>query len=342
VGLVAGIVVAVIGGLSAPAFAHHAILSGEQSCASNDHVITWSIGNNRDDETMTIDWAEATVNGQTYAVTGYTSPVGLSGTTTATTVIPGPVQGTVTLTVHVTWPTYENTNTTELPLTGGTCGCECTSTTTSTTTEPTTTTTTDNRCDVVQPTNGIDDPQGHNNPDCNTTTTEPTTTTTEPVTTTTEHQCGCSTTTTEATTTTTEPTTTTTEPVTTTTEHHCGCSTTTTEATTTTTEATTTTTEATTTTTQPEETTTTTMPTTTSTQVEGTTTIVTTTTLGHQGSTVPTTQPPTTQAPTTTQAPPQGQLPFTGSGMTFPLIFGLGSLILGGFFAFRKRSAWTR
>ena len=288
VGLVAGLIVATLVGLSAPAFAHHAILSGEMVCANNDHVITWSIGNNRDDEAMTIVWAEATVNGQTYAVTGYSSPVGFLGTTTATTVVPGPVQGDITLTVHVTWPTYENTNTTEIPITGGTCGCGCTSTTTSTTTEPTTTTT------------------------------EATTTTT------------------------TEPTTTTTEPVTTTTEHHCGCSTTTTEATTTTTEATTTTTEATTTTTQPEETTTTTMPTTTSTQAEGTTTIVTTTTLGHQGSTVPTTQPPTTQAPTTTQAPPQGELPFTGSGMTFPLIFGLGSLLLGGFFAFRKRSAWNR
>jgi LPXTG-motif cell wall-anchored protein len=85
------------------------------------------------------------------------------------------------------------------------------------------------------------------------------------------------------------------------------------------------------------------MPTTTSTQAEGTTTIVTTTTLGHQGSTVPTTQPPTTQAPTTTQAPPvQGELPFTGSSTTFPVIFGLGSLILGAVFAFRKRGAWTR
>jgi len=28
--------------------------------------------------------------------------------------------------------------------------------------------------------------------------------------------------------------------------------------------------------------------------------------------------------------------------MTFPLIFGLGSLILGGVFAFRKRNAWTQ
>jgi len=303
-GLVAGVVVAALGGLSAPAYAHHAIVSGSTVCAGNDHVITWSIGNNRDDEAMTIESATATVNGDTYAVTGYTSPVGFSGTTTATTVVPGSVDGTVTLSVHVTWPTYENVNTADVPLQGG-CGH-------------------DNNCDDVHPGEG-NDQAGHNNPDC------ATTTTTEPVTTTTAHHCGCSTTTTtvpETTTTvpettTTVPETTTTVAETTTTEHHCGCSTTTTEATTTTSE-----------------------PVTTSTQALGTTTIVTTTTLGHQGSTVPTTQPPasTTQPPTsTTQAPPPaGQLPFTGSSTTFPLIFGLGSLILGGVFAFRKRNAWTQ
>jgi LPXTG-motif cell wall-anchored protein len=335
VGLVAGVVVAALGGLALPAYAHHAIVSGSTVCANNDHVITWSIGNNRDDELMTIESATATINGQSYAVTGYTSPVGFSGTTTATTVVPGPVTGTITLSVHVTWPTYDNTNTADVPL-EGTCGCGCTSTTTSpTTTEPTTTTTTDNRCDAVNGNNGGDDPQGHNNPDCETTTTLP-------VTTTTQHHCGCTTTTTTVPeTTTTVPETTTTVAETTTTEHHCECSTTTTEATTTTVPETTTTVPETTTS---EATTTTSEPTTTSTQALGTTTIVTTTTLGHQGSTVPTTQPPTTQPPTSTTqaAPPAGELPFTGSGMTFPLIFGLGSLILGAVFAFRKRDAWTR
>jgi LPXTG-motif cell wall-anchored protein len=334
VGLVAGVVVAALGGLALPAYAHHAIVSGSTVCANNDHVITWSIGNNRDDELMTIESATATINGQSYAVTGYTSPVGFSGTTTATTVVPGPVTGTITLSVHVTWPTYDNTNTADVPL-EGTCGCGCTSTTTSPTTAPTTTTTTDNRCDAVNGNNGGDDPQGHNNPDCDTTTTLP-------VTTTTQHHCGCSTTTTTVPeTTTTVPETTTTVAETTTTEHHCECSTTTTEATTTTVPETTTTVPETTTS---EATTTTSEPTTTSTQALGTTTIVTTTTLGHQGSTVPTTQPPTTQPPTSTtqSAPPAGELPFTGSGMTFPLIFGLGSLILGAVFAFRKRDAWTR
>jgi LPXTG-motif cell wall-anchored protein len=72
--------------------------------------------------------------------------------------------------------------------------------------------------------------------------------------------------------------------------------------------------------------------------VHGSTTIITTTTLGHQGNTTP-----TTAKSTTTAAPPvQGELPFTGSGMTFPVIFGIGSLLLGGILAFRKRGAWSR
>ena len=274
--LAAGVVVALLVGLSAPAYAHHANLSGQTYCANNDHVVTWSIGNSQSNLPMTIDSATATINGDDYAVTGYTNPVPNSGTTNATSVVPGPVQGSLVLTVNVSWPngvTWQGSATVALE---GTCGCTCTSTSSTTST------------------------------------TEPTTTTTEPTTTTTEHHCGCSTTTTEPTTTTTEATTTTTE------------------ATTTTTEATTTTTEATTTTTEP---------TTTSTESLGSTTIVTTTTLGHQGSTTPTTAKSTT---TVTTPPVEGDLPFTGSGTSIPVIFGLGALLLGAALAFRKRGAWTR
>jgi len=227
--LAAGVVVALLVGLTAPAYAHHANLSGQTYCASNDHVITWSIGNSQSNLAMTIDSATATINGQSYAVTGYTNPVPNSGTTNATSVVPGPVQGTITLTVHASWPngaTWQGS--TEVPL-QGTCGCGCTSTTSSTTTMPTTTTT----------------------------------------------------------------------------EY---------------------------------ETTTTTEPTTTSTESLGSTTIVTTTTLGHQGSTTP-----TTAKSTTTMAPPvEGELPFTGSGTSIPVIFGLGALLLGAGLAFRKRGAWSK
>jgi LPXTG-motif cell wall-anchored protein len=274
--LAAGVVVALMVGLTAPAYAHHANLSGQTYCANNDHVVTWSIGNSQSNLAMHIDSATATINGKTYAVTGYTNPVPNSGTTNATSVVPGPVQGTLVLTVDVSWPNGATWHgTTSVPL-QGTCGCGCTSTSSSTTTMPTTTTT--------------------------------------------EYE-----------------TTTTTEPVTTTTKHHCGCTTTTTMPTTTTTESTTTTTEATTTTT--EATTTTTEPTTTSTESLGSTTIVTTTTLGHQGSTTPTTAKSTT---TVTPPPVEGELPFTGSGTSIPVIFGIGSLLVGAALAFRKRGAWTR
>jgi len=92
-GLVAGIVVASIAGFAAPAFAHHAILSGAAICADNDHVITWSIGNNRSDEEMTIVAVSADIDGQPYAVNGIATPytVGLLGTVSATSVVPGPV-----------------------------------------------------------------------------------------------------------------------------------------------------------------------------------------------------------------------------------------------------------
>jgi LPXTG-motif cell wall-anchored protein len=270
-GLAAGVLVAFVVGLTAPAYAHHANLSGETYCANNDHVIVWSIQNSQTNLAMNIVSATATINGESYAVTGYTNPVPNTGsrTTEATTVVPGPVQGTITLTISASWPNGATwSGTTSVPLVG-TCGCTCSSTTQSTTT--------------------------------------------------------------------TEPTTTTTQPVTTTTRHHCGCTSTTTMPTTTTTEATTTTTEATTTTTEA-TTTTTTEPTTTSTEALGSTTIVTTTTVGDQGSTVP-----TTAKSTTTQVPPvEGELPFTGSGTSVPLVFGLGSLIVGAALAFRKRGAWTR
>ncbi len=121
--------------------------------------------------------------------------------------------------------------------------------------------------------------------------------------------------------------TTTTHPVTTTTKKQCGCTTTTTVPETTTTVA--------------DSTTTTAPVTTTSIEYLGSTTIVTTsttqkhatTTLGEQGSTVPTTQPTSIAVPT---------LPHTGSGTTFPVIFGGICVAAGAALALRKRGAWSR
>jgi len=89
-----------------PASAHSALLSGRTVCGNGTHVIRWSIGNDYG-LPMTITSATATKGTTSYAVTGYHATVGpvgsASDTTSATTVVPGSVTGSVTLTVHARW-----------------------------------------------------------------------------------------------------------------------------------------------------------------------------------------------------------------------------------------------
>lgn len=175
--------------LALPAWAHFPVLSGETGCPNGDHVVTWTIANSETDPArpMTIVSADATVGTQHFAVTGYVSPVVASGSTPATSVIPGSVTGTVVLTINASWPDgVTATRTTSVVL-----DQDCVGTTT-TTLAPTTTTT-------VEPTTTTTEAP-------TTTTVEPTTTTTVEATTTTEEP---TTTTVEATTTTVAPTTTT-------------------------------------------------------------------------------------------------------------------------------------
>lgn len=118
------------------AFAHHAIISGTTACPGPDHVITWSIGNSQKKETMTIDSAVATLNGTNYSADGYVSPVPDSGSTSATTTIPGALTGTVTLTIHSTWSDgHKRPNSGSVDLD---TPCPTTTTTTPTTTPVTT------------------------------------------------------------------------------------------------------------------------------------------------------------------------------------------------------------
>jgi LPXTG-motif cell wall-anchored protein len=194
--------VAALVGLSAPAFAHHSDASGETSCSDGSHTVTWSISNSESDQQMTVVSATAVIGGQSYAVTGYASPVDNGGTTTATSTVPGGTTGTIVLTADVSWPDrytakatasvnlLSNCSTTTTQATT-TTNCDCATTTT----QREVTTTTTHHCEC--------------------------TTTTQPeVTTTTTHHCGCSTTTTVPETTTTEQATTTTAATTTTTEVH--------------------------------------------------------------------------------------------------------------------------
>ena len=74
-------------------------------CSDGDHVVTWSIqAVSVVHLPMTIDTATATINGVTYAVTGYSTPIDDGETTFATTTVPCGTTGTITLHVHSTWP----------------------------------------------------------------------------------------------------------------------------------------------------------------------------------------------------------------------------------------------
>jgi hypothetical protein len=89
-----------------PASAHTPLLSGHTVCSNGRHVITWSIGNDFH-LPMTITSARATKGAASYAVTGYQATVGPTGsasdTTSAHSIVPAGVTGSVTLTVHGRW-----------------------------------------------------------------------------------------------------------------------------------------------------------------------------------------------------------------------------------------------
>lgn len=127
--------------LCTDAYAHHAILSGTATCSNSDHVIAWSIGNSQPKEDMGIVSATAELGGAHYAVTGYTNPVAPSGSTSASTTIPGTLTGQVTLWVHGVWTdghTSQRHVSVDLP---ATCAAVTTTTLAPTTTIPSPTTT---------------------------------------------------------------------------------------------------------------------------------------------------------------------------------------------------------
>jgi hypothetical protein len=102
VAAVTGVIAAVVIALALPAYGHSAILSGQTVCSDSEHVVNWTIGNDFD-LPMEIVSATAEVDDTSYPVQGYTSPVPNLGETSATTIVPGGVTGTITLTVQVEW-----------------------------------------------------------------------------------------------------------------------------------------------------------------------------------------------------------------------------------------------
>ncbi len=121
-----------------PASAHSAQLSGRTVCANGDHVITWSIGNDWT-QPLTITSATATKGGTSYGVSGYSSRVAPNVPTSATTTVPGPTTGSVTLTVTTRWDDgFTKTESTSVALIGPCMGSSSTTTMPPTTVPPTT------------------------------------------------------------------------------------------------------------------------------------------------------------------------------------------------------------
>ncbi|HEY0399268.1 MAG TPA: hypothetical protein VGF00_12820 [Acidimicrobiia bacterium] len=165
-------VLAMTGGMvlasALPAWAHYPVVSGTRACAiSGQYVVTWTVKNSESTQKMTVDAASVTSG----TVAGLLGQYAGGASRTGTTTLPGTQTGTVTLSVHGTWPDgVKATKTAVVTLAGD---CKPPVTTTTTTAPPTTTTT-------QAPTTTTTAPP------TTTTTGAPTTTTTGPTTTTTD------------------------------------------------------------------------------------------------------------------------------------------------------------
>jgi Fibronectin type III domain len=187
VGLVVGVVISVVLGLAAPAWPCTANAFGTTACSNTDHAVSWSLSNGPVGGTMVVGTIVVQHGTLFYTANGFAATVPPSGTTTATSVIPGyasNLTGMLMLSVWVRWPddNFQTQIYAWVDL-GPACPGSAPPTTTTTTT-------------TTQPPCGV----------CSTTTTTiaapgPTTTTT----TTTPPTCGCTTTTYVTTTTTNYP-----------------------------------------------------------------------------------------------------------------------------------------
>jgi LPXTG-motif cell wall-anchored protein len=180
--VVTGVIAAVLFGLALPASAHNTTLTGDTVCFNGDHLVTWHIKNSSQTTTllMTIVSIEAHIGATSYAVTGYsTSGVAKGATTDGTSTVPGGITGTITATVHVSWPDgITDTDTASVTLEDNCNSSTTTSTSTTTTTVPETTTTVAGTTTIFTTTTTV--------PETTTTTVPETTTTTVPETTTTQ------------------------------------------------------------------------------------------------------------------------------------------------------------
>ena len=74
-------------------------------CGPGDQVVDWTIKNPTPDLVMTINFVTAMIDTDSFAATGWTSPIAPGATTVATTSVPAGMSGSLVLNVYVTWPT---------------------------------------------------------------------------------------------------------------------------------------------------------------------------------------------------------------------------------------------
>jgi hypothetical protein len=143
VGIALAVGASVLVALATPAFAHHPVLAGEVICSPNgqgNNAIKWTIGNSEatTGRSMSITAISATMNGRSYPVLGYVSPIAPAGHTYAYTLVPVTRKGHMRLDVSASWPTPATATGFTSVTMPGTC-TQSTTTTTPTTTPETTT-----------------------------------------------------------------------------------------------------------------------------------------------------------------------------------------------------------
>src|SRR5260221_9158485 len=84
IGLVGGVVIAVVIGLAAPAWPCSASATGSTACAGTDHAVQWSLTNGPLGGTMVVGTIVVQLGSHFYTATGFAATVPNSGTTTAT------------------------------------------------------------------------------------------------------------------------------------------------------------------------------------------------------------------------------------------------------------------
>jgi hypothetical protein len=139
---IAGLAVSTVVAFAAPAWADVATVHGTTTCSNAHPVVRWTLTNGSAGAAMLVGTASAQIGADSFAATGFAASVAATGTTSATSVVPGfatGLSGPLMLSVNVSWP---NDNFSTLVYGSVDVGPACSGSTTTTVSQPTTTTAT--------------------------------------------------------------------------------------------------------------------------------------------------------------------------------------------------------